>query len=131
MSSSIYRGAMGMTLQHMVDEVREGLKDKLRVRGRSLGAQVRKADRLLPRRVRSDATYLAQAVGLVDNPKLARMVDMPKARQAHRNVLAYLEGVDMTAQRRGMALSIVASIGFALLVTGILVLFVLVQRGFV
>ncbi len=122
---------MGVTLQQMADEVRAGLESKLRVRGGSLRAQLRKAGRLLPRGVRRDADYLAQGAELVRNPKLAKMVDMTKARQAHRNVLAYLETVDIGAQRRDAALHLVASIAFALLVTGLLLLFVLWQRGFV
>ncbi len=122
---------MTMTMQQMVDDVRAGLQDRLRVRGRSLDAQIRKAGRLLPRRVRADAIYLAQGVGLVQNPKLAKMVDMGKARQAHRNVMAHLESVDIAAQRRNAALNLVASIAFALLATGVLLLFVLWQRGFI
>ncbi len=121
---------MGLTLQQMVGEVRAGLDRKLRVRGRSLEAQIRKAGRLLPRAIKRDATYLARALPLAGNPKLARMVDMEKARQAHRNVLAFLEGIDLAAQRRTAALNLLASIAFALLVTGSLLLFVLVQRGF-
>ena len=122
---------MVLTMQQMADEVRDGLQSKLRVHGRSLEAQIRKAGRLLPRAVRRDATFLAQGAGLVQNPKLARMVDMAKARQAHRNVLAYLETVDAGAQRRDAALNLVASIAFALLVTAGLLLFVLWQRGFI
>lgn len=122
---------MAMDLQQMVDEVSIALADKLRVRGRSLDAQIRKAGRLLPRRVRQDATYLAQGVTLAQNPKLAKMIDMAKARKAHRNVLAHIDTVDIGAQRRAAALNVVASIAFALLVTGCLLLFVLWQRGFV
>jgi len=122
---------MAMDLQQMVDEVSEALADKLRVRGGSLDAQIHRAGRLLPRRVRQDATYLAQGITLVQNPKLAKMFDMAKARKAHRNVLAHIDTVDMGAQRRDAALNLVASIAFALLVTGCLLLFVLWQRGFV
>lgn len=121
---------MGQTLQKMVEDVRAGMQSKLRVRGRSLDAQIRKAGRLLPRAVKRDATYLARALPLAANPKLMRMVDMDKARQAHRNILAFLEGIDLAAQRRTAALNLLASIAFALLVTGSLLLFVLVQRGF-
>jgi hypothetical protein len=121
---------MGMTLQQMVDEVREGLAEKLRMRGRSLDAQIRKAGRLLPRGVKRDAAYLAQAVVLADNPKLARMVDLAKAKRAHGRVLSFLDTIDAGAQRRSAALNLVASIGLALLVTAALVLFVLAQRGF-
>ena len=122
---------MGMSLQEMAEDVRAGLESKLRVRGRSLQAQIRKAGRLLPRHVRRDATYLAQGAELATNPKLAKMVDMAKARQAHRKVLAYLDTVDIAAQRRDAALQLAASIAFALLVTAGLVVFVLWQRGFI
>ena len=122
---------MTLTMHQMVDEVRAALADKLRVRGRSLAVQVRKAGRRLPSAVRRDAVYLVQTIGLVDNPKLARMIDMRRAQLAHRNILAFLETVDVAAERRGIALQIAASIALALLVTGLLLLFVLVQRGFV
>ncbi len=122
---------MVLTMQQMVNEVRDGLQGKLHVRGRSLDAQIRKAGRRLPRRVRQDATYLAQGVALMENPKLARMIDIGKARQAHRNVMAHLNSIDIAAQRRNAALNLVASIAFALLVTGVLLLFVLWQRGFI
>lgn len=122
---------MTLTLQQMVDEVREGLAKALRVRGSSLDVQIRKAGRRLPRAVRDDATYLAQTVGLAGNPKLAKMIDMQKAQRAHARVLAFLQTVDVGAARRNTALQIAASIALALLVTGVLLLFVLVQRGFV
>ena len=122
---------MTLTMHQMVDEVRAALADKLRVRGRSLAVQVHKAGRRLPRAVRRDAVYLVQTIGLVDNPKLARMIDMRRAQLAHRNILAFLETVDVAAERRGIALQIAASIALVLLVTGLLLLFVLVQRGFV
>ena len=122
---------MALTMHQMVDEVRAGLADKLRVRGRSLAVQVRKAGRRLPRAVRRDAVYLVQTVGLADNPKLARMIDMARAQAAHRNILQFLQTVDVAAERRGIALQIIASTALAILVTGILLLIVLVQRGFV
>lgn len=122
---------MAKTLQQMVDEVRAAMETQLRVRGKSLDAQIRKAGRLLPRRVRHDATYLAQGATLAENPKLSKMIDMAKAQKAHRSVLAYLDSVDIGAQRRDAALNLVASIAFALLVTGVLLVFVLWARGFI
>lgn len=122
---------MALTIEDMVAELREAMAEKLRVRGRSLEAQVRKAGRRLPKRVRRDATYLAQSVTLADNPKLARMIDLPRAARAHRNVLDHLDTVNIGAERRLAALGVLASIAFALLFTAILVLIVLVQRGFV
>lgn len=118
-------------MHQIVDEVRAALADKLRVRGRSLAVQVRKAGRRMPRSVRRDATYLVQTIGLADNPKLARMIDMRRAQAAHRNILLFLDTVDVAAERRALGLQIAASIALAILVTGILLLYVLVQRGFV
>ncbi len=122
---------MALTMQQMVDEVREGLKGKLRVRGRSLAVQVRKAGRRLPRGVRRDAQFFVQSIGLADNPKLSRMIDMHRAQAAHRNIMSHLETVDVAAERRATALGILASITLAILVIGIVLLYVLVQRGFV
>lgn len=122
---------MVMSLQQMVDEVRAAMESQLRVRGKSLDAQIHRAGRLLPRRVRQDASYLAKGIALAENPKLARMVDMVKARQAHRNILAHLETADIGAKRRDAVRNMIASIAFALLVTAVLLLAVLRVRGFV
>lgn len=122
---------MGQPLEHQIEQVRALLEQKLRVRGRTLAHQIRKAGRRLPRAVRHDATYLAQSIALAENPKLARMVNATKLNNAHANVVRYLEGIDPGEHRRTALLNLTASIAFALLVTAVLVLFVLVQRGFV
>ncbi|MEO1640390.1 MAG: hypothetical protein AAFU41_14210 [Pseudomonadota bacterium] len=126
-----YRKSMGMTLQDMVDDVRAQMEEKLRVRGRSLEAQLRKAGRMLPRHVRRDGAYLARAVALTENPKLARMVNLRQAQAAHRNIMAHLSKVDLAAERTTAFLNLLASIAFALLSTGVLLLFVLWARGFI
>lgn len=122
---------MGEPVDQQIADVRALLEQKLRVRGRTLETQVRKAGRRLPRWVRRDANYIAQSVTLLDNPKLARMVNDAKFRSAQANVVNYLQSIDVGAHRRDAAVSMIASIAFALLVTAVLVLIVLVQRGFV
>ena len=122
---------MGTDIHTQVAEISTLLEQKLRVRGRTLDAQIRKAGRLLPRHVRRDATYITQSIALTDNPKLARMVDTKKFARAHANVVRHLEGVNLSEKRTTAAINLIASIAFALLATGVLVLFVLVQRGFV
>lgn len=122
---------MSETIEQMVAEVRAGLRAKLGLRGKTLAAQLRNGGRLLPRYVRHDATYLAQIAPLADNPKLARMIDQAKARQAHRSVLDHLDGIDLAAARRDGALNMVASIAFGLLVTLVLTIVVLWWRGFI
>lgn len=122
---------MSETIEQMVADVRAGLRAKLGLRGKTLAAQLRKGGRLLPRYVRRDATYLAQILPLAANPKLVRMIDQAKARQAHRNVLAYLDTIDLAAQRRNAALNMVASIAFGLLATIVLTIAVLWWQGLI
>jgi hypothetical protein len=122
---------MSQTIEQMVSEVRAGLREKLGLRGQTLAAQLRRGGRLLPRHIRNDATYLAQIVPLAENPRLQRMIDQSKVRQAHRNVLVYLASIDLAARRRAAALNMVASIAFGLLVTAVLTILVLWWRGFV
>ena len=118
-------------MQKMTGQISALLENKLRIRGKSLAVQLRKAGRRLPRAVRRDARYIIQSADLTDNPKLARMVDAKKLKRAHANVVRHLETVDLSAQRRTALLNLIASIAFAILMTFILVLFVLIQRGFV
>lgn len=101
------------------------METRLRVRGKTLEAQVRKAGRLLPRGLRRDATYLAQAATVMDHPKLARMVDEVKARAAHAKLVQFLKTVDPKDRAKGRLLGWLGSIAF------IGVVFVLVQRGIV
>ncbi|MEL6682186.1 MAG: hypothetical protein AAFQ09_06015 [Pseudomonadota bacterium] len=122
---------MGKDIDDQVATLQSLLDEKLGVRGRTLAVQVRKAGRLLPRHVRRDATYIATSVALSENPKLSRMVDQARLQKAHSNVTAYLTTINVTERRVTAGLNLAASIVFALLVTGVLVLVVLVQRGFV
>lgn len=66
-------------LQTQVDEIRDLMATRLRVRGRTLARQVQKAGRLLPKAERRAAVYLAQAETIMAHPKLSRMVDATKA----------------------------------------------------
>lgn len=122
---------MVSTVRDMVDDLRLRFEEKLQVKGKSFAVQLRKARRRLPHKVRRDAMFLEQSVDLAEHPKLARMVDPSRAKTAYQNVRDYLDSVDLAAARRDAALNLVASIAFAVLVTGILVLTVLVWRGFV
>ncbi|EAQ07933.1 hypothetical protein [Yoonia vestfoldensis] len=122
---------MAPDIHKQVAEISALLRQKLGLRARTFQAQVHKARRFLPRALRRDLIYLAQAESLADNPKLQRMIDMPRLDAAHRNALAYLDQIDMKQRRWTAALNVAASIAFGLLLTAILVIVVLVQRGLV
>ena len=122
---------MATDIHTQVEEIRALLDQKLGVRGRTFEAQVRKARRFLPRALRREMIYFAQAQALADNPKLQRMIDRPRLEAAHRNAVYFLERVDSGQSRRTVALGIAASIAFGLLVTAMVVLVVVVQRGLI
>ena len=118
-------------LDDSIAEIRALMETHLRVKGRDLPAQMRRAGRLLPRWVRVELQYLADSETLAQNPKLARMVNPLRVAQARQKVTGYLEGLDPNARLKDRALEIAGSIALGLLVTGAAVIFVLVQRGLV
>ena len=125
----------GWFMVHMIEqnvaEIRALLESKLRVRGASLAVQARKAGRRLPRAVRRDLAYLIESSELIRNPKLVRMVDTNHTARAYRNTVAFLERVDLREQRITKLINLAAAIALAVLATAALVIFVLVQRGYV
>ena len=119
------------TLQTQVDEVRNLMETQLRVRGKTLGQQVRRAGRLLPRAEQREAMYLAQAATILAHPKLSRMVDESKAAKAHARLTQFLRSVDPKDRARGKFLGWLGSLTFGLIVVFVLVVIVLVQSGIV
>ncbi|MFN3662845.1 hypothetical protein [Yoonia sp.] len=122
---------MASDIHNMVEEIRALLEQRLGVRARTFEAQVRKARRYLPRALRRELIYFAQAQALADNPKLQRMINRPRLEAAHRKAAYFLKRVDITQRHRIGALGIAASIAFGLLVTAIVALVVVVQRGLI
>lgn len=116
-------------LNTQVAEVREMMASRLRVRGRTLEAQVRKAGRLLPKPVRRDATFLAQAATLMEHPKLSMMVDADKAAKAHARVTEFLAGIDPKDRAKGKLLNWLGTMAFACIALFVLAIWILVDRG--
>ncbi len=122
---------MGNHLQDSIDEIRALMESHLRIKGRDLRAQTRRAGRLLSRKVRRDVNYLIQAEELQKNPKLARMVDDSKVTKARTNIVAFLQTIDPREQMWTRIINIAASVALGLIAIFVVVLYVLVQRGFV
>ncbi|MBQ2260607.1 MAG: hypothetical protein II336_04495 [Loktanella sp.] len=122
---------MASDIHIKVEKIRALLDQRLGVRARTFEAQVRKARRLLPRGLRRELVYFAQAQALADNPKLQRMIDRARLEAAYTNAVYFLERADIGQRRRTAALGVAASIAFGLLITAIVVLVVVVQRGLI
>ena len=119
----------GDSLIDQIDDLRDMMARRLRVRGRTFEAQVRKAGRSLPKAVRRDAVYLAQAEQLAQHPKLSMMVDAEKAAKAHSNVSTFLNGIDPRDRAKGRILNWLGSIAFVLIVAFVLAIWIMVDRG--
>ena len=107
------------------------METQLWVRGKTLGQQVRRAGRLLPRAEQREAMYLAQAATVLAHPKLSRMVDASKATKAHARLTQFLRSVDPKDRARGKFLGWLGLLAFGFIVVFVLVVIVLVQRGIV
>ncbi|MCX7645293.1 MAG: hypothetical protein N2Z62_08375 [Rhodobacteraceae bacterium] len=107
------------------------LERKLGLRGGGLEAQVRRAGRLLPRRVRRAALEIAEAERREGNPRLARQTDPARVARAFAEVERHLKAVDPAARRTALVLGILGSIALGLLALFAAVVTVLVLRGLV
>jgi flagellar biosynthesis/type III secretory pathway ATPase len=113
------------------EDLRRLFEDRLRIKGRSLEAQVAKAGRQLPKRVRADARYIAEAVTLRQNPKLARMIDESQIARARQNVVEHLEKINPNDRLKGRVLNWLGAISaFGITLFAVLV-WVAVERGLV
>lgn len=121
----------GDGLTEQIHKVRGLMAERLHVRGATLEDQLRRAKRLLPRAVAREAQYLAQAELLMRNPKLARMIDARKARDAGDRLTAHLMTVDPKERRKDRILGILGGLAFNLLLIGVLTIVWLRWRGVV
>ncbi len=114
----------------MAEDVAQLLADRLRLGGRGLGEKLRRARRVLPKAVRREATYLAEAAARAGAPKLAVQLDQARILAAHEACRAYL--LPLGRRERAVRLSLAVATGLALtaLVTFAAVVTVLVIRGY-
>jgi hypothetical protein len=120
-----------ITIQQMADRVATLMEQRLGIRGSGLEAKLRKGGRLLPRRVRLQAETLAAFAAQAQNPKLLTQIDFEKVSDAYDTCLKHLGGVKAGDRRFGLLLSIASSAAFSLLAIAVLIIAVLVWRGYV
>lgn len=118
-------------LAPQIDDIRSLLETQLRVRGDTLDKQIQRAGRMLPRKIRAEAAFLVQANRLIQNPKLARMINPNRVGQAHQAISTYLRSVDPKERARTRALNYAGFVAFNMLVLAGVIITVLVWRGYV
>lgn len=107
------------------------LRERLRVRGSTFAAQIRKAGRRLPRRVRRAAQFLIETEDLTAHPKLARMVDPDEVSTARDTIFTFLQTVDPKERRKDYLLNILGIIALNVLLIGAAIVTYLVWAGHV
>ncbi|MEL6683125.1 MAG: hypothetical protein AAFQ09_10845 [Pseudomonadota bacterium] len=118
-------------LQKQAEQISTLLDQKLRARGKSLQAQMNKAGRRLPKKLRADLTRIIDAQDVAAHPKFAHRADFKSALQGGDRIIAHLEKINRWEQFKDRWLGILGAVSAALIVTFILVVYVLVQRGLV
>lgn len=119
-----------VTIQQMADRVAGLMDERLRARGNGLSEKLRKAGRLMPRKVRVAAESLAQAALMAQNPKLLRQIDESLVADAYDICVRHLGAIPAGYRRKSTIIGVVSSIAFSLLAVAGLVAVVLYWRGF-
>ncbi len=106
------------------------LRDKLGIRAAGLREAMPRARRQLPRRIGRRAQLLADAEPLLRHPKLVRTLDRSALGAASRMLTEHLERIDKADRRKGWWLGLLGGLAFNLLTLAVLLIVVLVWRGF-
>ncbi|MEI2807926.1 hypothetical protein [Albidovulum sp.] len=120
----------GVSVQQMAGRVAELMEARLRVRGRGLAEKLRRGGRLLPRKVRRKAEFLARSAEQAGVPRLQMQLDHERIAEAYDACVRYLKPLGASARRRALLLEMVTGFATGLFVTAVLVVALLLWRGF-
>lgn len=115
--------------QSRVVQLQGALAQKMRARGRTLDAQLRRARRRLPRHQRRAAATILGAQDWMAHPKLARVVDFAHVNKAFAELNAYLDRIDPKEQRKTALLRVAGGIVLRLAGLGALIYALIRWRG--
>ncbi len=117
-------------IQEMAAAVADLIDARLKVGGATLAEKLRRGGKRLPRHVRREAAYLAEVAQNARVPKLMVQIDRARAVHAYDACLRHLKPLGAGERRKALAMQIVTGIGAAIFITGLLILLVLVWRGY-
>ena len=118
-------------IRELADQVAELMAQRLggRAEAVDLPRMVRRKGAALPRRLRGQAEWLAEASVLAGHPRINRQLDQSRALAAHRALTRYLRRLSQGRRLAHGALDIAARVMVALLVVGGLAVWYLVASG--
>ncbi|MFM7334201.1 MAG: hypothetical protein ACKO2N_07155 [Tabrizicola sp.] len=119
-----------VTIQQMADRVAQLLEERLGLGGKGLAAKMKRAGRLLPRKVRDAGKLLAVSAQKAQNPKLLSQIDMGDVTEAYDVCLKHLIAIDPIDRKRGYFAGMIGSVMFGVLVLVIAIAVLLAWRGY-
>lgn len=114
----------------LVSRLETLFEERLGLRRGGFETRAARASRMMPRWVGRDLAQVVEARRIADNPKLARMIDVPALHAATERVAAHLRTVDPAERRAKRRLGMLAALMVNLLLLFALVVAVLAWRGF-
>lgn len=121
----------GFSVQQMAGRVAELMEARLRIRGTGLAEKLRRGGRFLPRRARREAEFLARSAEQAALPRLQMQLDHRRIADAYDTCVRYLKPLGRSARRRRILLEILTGFAAGLAATAVLVLALLLWRGFI
>ena len=97
----------------------------------NLEVMIRRRGGALPRNLLKKAEILQEAELVTNAPKIARQTDFRAAAQAHADLVAYLKPFGRLSRVQQRATNFAASVVFGLLILGVVIIWLLVWRGFI
>ncbi len=119
------------TLDKQIADLSTRLQAKLNLRPAPFGKLVAKAKRHLPRRVYQNALTLVEAQPVAQHPKLSRTLDYPELTKSVAIVASHLDAIDLADARTTRRLNLLGRLVMNLISVVILVIAVLMWRGFI
>lgn len=119
------------TLHQMTERVSQLMAERLGAKGHSLRERMESRARALPRKVRRAAQVLVEAEAIAGSPKMIRQVDMSEISRAYDTCLHHLVPLGATARLKLLALNLLTSVVFVLVVVAVVVFVVARWRGLV
>ena len=116
--------------QKQLDDVSAAFQTQLHLKPAPLDKLVARSKGRLPTRIRRDAQALIDAKEFADHPKLSRTLDFTALGKSADHVVRHLKTIDLEDERKGRWLSLAGSLSINLISVFILLIAVLMWRGF-
>ncbi len=115
----------------MADRVAALMEERLGIAGQGLGGKLDTGGRRLPRRIRREAEYLAQAARKAADPAQLAQLDHPRIARAYDVCVTHLSRIGPLGRYRSTLMAVFGRASVNLLILAAIVVGVLLWRGLI